>query len=63
MYSRFLTEKMRSFFSAVGLTAQFHYVDMRATFTLSNSWNGGTAEEDGASVFNTRAINEWTFNG
>lgn len=64
MYSTILIQKMRALFSAVELKARIAHVNMRATFTLSYNWQwGGDSSDEGASVINSRAINEWTFNG
>ena len=66
---------MRALFSALDLKARishvnmrttFTFVNMRATFTLNNNWEWEgdfPSDEEGVSVFNSRAINEWTFNG
>lgn len=47
------------------LSAVIQYVNMRATYGLSSpSYDGNEiGGGDGGSVFNTRAINEWTLNG
>lgn len=57
---------MRALFSALDLKARISHVNMRATFTLNNNWEWEgdlPSDEEGVSVFNSRAINEWTFNG
>ena len=43
--------------------AVIKYVNMRATVKLSSPWYENDNNNDGGSVFNTRAINEWTLNG
>jgi len=75
MHSDVLIQKMRALFSALGLKALFSaldlkarisHVNMRATFTLNSNWDWESQRPDsdeGTSVFNSRAINEWTFNG
>lgn len=45
------------------ISAVVEYVNMRATFELSSPWYETEHDQDGGSVFNTRAINEWTLNG
>lgn len=47
------------------MSAVIQYVNMRATYGLTSPSfdSDGTGGGDGGSVFNTRAINEWTFNG
>lgn len=59
-----LIQKIRALFSALDIKARISHVNMRATFTLNNNWEGNIlGDEEGVSVFNSRAINEWTFNG
>lgn len=58
-------EQFRVFYSvpnaAANLSALFYYVNMRATYELvSPNFGGGDV---GGSRFDSRAIDEWTFNG
>ena len=62
MYSVVVIQKVRALFSALDAKARISYVNMRATFSLNPNWDGDSISDD-SSVFNSRAINEWTFNG